>query len=316
MPILGTTAPTPQTDPVGVPEDDRRLEFRRTDGTDIIDWSGDEWIARVGATGLDSPPREVIRDRVPGLPGSRLLEIRDTEREVFLPLHIRSLDGDYRTVLQKLARLRGHLGWRDRPTISDEGSFDLVAVADGSNRSLRCVLLEGMEGDYGRDVSFSAWRIIGLRLLAADPFWRGQEWTTPPIQLPESSAFLSATAVFPRALGASVAFGAAIPVTIGGDVPSAPVIDITGPATTATITSPQGLAVSVGAVPAGQTLRIDTGRTLAVTLDGVPAWGSVGTSPQWAPLPPGAATITIAVTGAAPATKALVHGRETWETAW
>lgn len=317
MPILaqnvGGSGPV-----VVIPVDDRRLEFAALDGSDLISWSDDAWIARVGLTGIDIPTREIIRQRVPGLPGSRLVEIRDDEREVFVPVWTRALDRDYRTNLAQLARVRGMLDYRAGTYADDDGTFDLVAHSSNGRRSLRCTYVDGLEGDYSSGAAYSTWRIFGLRLLAVDPYWHGQPWSTPVVALPAPAPFLSndPADAFPRALGASVALGANMPVTVGGDVPSPAVIEITGPATSTHITSPQGLDITIGAITGGHTLLIDTGRRRRVLLDGSPAWTLLGDSPQWRALPPGEASISVQVTGADTDTRARVYGDSLWETAW
>lgn len=317
MPILARIQRTALRTEV-IPVDDRRLEFESLDGRDIIDWSGDPFISVAGLTGVDLPPQETIREQIPGLPGGRLREVRDLERTVFLPMHVRPADRDWRALLANLGRVAGHLNWRDRDYVAAEGTFDLVAYSGVTGRrSLRCTYLEGMEGDYGADVAFGTWQILGIRLLAVDPYWRGQQWSTPTVGIPDVRPFLSDNpADHPWGLSPSVALGEEMPVTVGGGVPSPAVVELTGPATTTHITSPQGLDVTLGALSAGQTLTLDTGRTKRCQVDGSDAWNLLGDSPQWRPLPPGEAAITIAVTGATSATRARVYGTELWQTAW
>jgi hypothetical protein len=299
-------------------DDDRRLEFWSLDGASVIDWCGEEFIAQQGAQGLDLGPREVIRQQVQGLAGSRLVEIRDLEREVFLPLWVRANDRNYRTNLLQLRELRGFLDYRDRDYATAQGTFDLVAISGpGGTRRLRCTLLEGMEGDYGRG-AFQSWRTIGLRLLAVDPHWHGEQWSTPSVTLPEPIPFLSDSLAypFPRAISGSLALGANMNIGIPGDLPSPAVVEIFGPADSAHVTSSSGLDVHIGGVASGQTLIVDTGRTRQVLLDGSPAWGLLGPSPRWVPLPPGQSSVTITVTGATTATSARVFGETRWQTAW
>lgn len=319
MPILADIFDqlTPSKPVVVVPIDDRRLEFESLDGVDLISWSGGEWIVRSGISGLDVPPRNVIRDTVPGLPGSRLIEIRDLEREVFLPVTTRPDDRDYRSNLKQLAMLRSFMDYRTSDYTAADGTFDLVAYSDSGRRTLRCTYLEGLEGDYGADVMFSSWRMLGITLLAVDPYWHGEQWSTPVVGLPTPQPFLSNDpAAHPWGLAPSVALGTGMPVTVTGDVPSPAMIELIGPSTSTRISSPGGLDVTIGAVADGQVVTVNTGRRKQVLLDGVPAWTLLGDSPQWRPLPPGDTTVSIQILGASPATRARVYGTALWESAW
>jgi hypothetical protein len=157
-----------------------------------------------------------------------------------------------------------------------------------------------------------------LELLAVDPYWHGLEWSTPVVTLPAADPFLSNNPAdaFPRKLTPSIALGEEMPLLIPGDVASSAVVELIGPLTSALITSPAGLNVSVGALSAGQVFVLDTGRTKRALLNGVNAWDKVGQSPQWRPLAPGLTTISIEVADATSATAARVYGTSLWETAW
>ncbi|WP_426566375.1 hypothetical protein ACPPVT_07465 [Angustibacter sp. McL0619] len=318
MPVLATIVTLPDNRSIIVP-DTRRLEFESLDGTSLIDWAGDEFIALNGITGIDVPPRDVIRRQLPGLPGSRIDEIRDLERQVFIPVHTRPADRDWRTHLKQLASVRSFLNYRDRDYVAAEGTFDLVGYGDGTRRVLRCTYLSGMEGDYGSDQMFGWWRADGVTLLAVDPYCRGSEWSTPVVQLPIVAPFLSNDPAdgFPRAITASVALGANMPVIIGGDVPTPGTVELIGPADSTHITSPAGLDVTLDAIDTGDLLVLQTGRTKSLTLNGVRADELlIGDSPQWAPFQPGATTVSIVMTGASSDTRARVYGTELFETLW
>lgn len=304
-----------------IPIDDRRLDFRSLSGSREVKWNlaGPRSLSVLDKTlGLDVPPREVIRDRVPGLEGSRIRLIRTGEREVFLPLLVRSPDGDWRWVLDKLAEIRALQDYRQVDYVNEDGTFDLVARARGAERRLRVSYLDGMEGDYGQDTSLPELRIFPLRLLATDPYWYGEPWSTNQVTLPAPAPFLSNDPgdAFPRAITASVALGSDMPLVIPGDVPSPASIELVGPATETVITSPAGLNVTIGEIADGDTFRLDTGRRKSATVNGVDAWELVGASPQWRALPPGETTISVQVTGATEGTSARVFGSSLWETAW
>lgn len=320
MPILvNFPAPEPTPAPLSIRET-RSLDFRSIDGARTLDWSGDEFIMSPGVTGLNVPPRELVTERVPGLEGERLREIRTGSRTVVLPFLVVSGDYDTDSHLEQLARVRAFCDYRGLDYAVEEGTFDLVAKSGrGGERTLRCSYVDGMEGAWGVEVgNGSYYSTFDTKLLAVDPYWHGEEWSTPVVVLPKVAPFLSNSLAnpFPRPVSASVALGADMPVTVGGDVPSAAVIELTGPATSTHITSPQGLDVTIGAIGAGHTLLLDTGRRLRCELDGSTDWSLVGDSPQWAWLPPGDASISVEVSGATEATSARVYGTSLWETAW
>lgn len=318
MPILAVVDTTPGEPPRVIPTDDRRFEFWNLDGTDVLQWSGSEWIIASGIQGIRMAPREVITDTVPGLPGGRLREIRTAMRTVVLPFVVVADSGDYRDHLAQMAHLRSYADFRSVDYASAEGTFDLVAIADGSQRFLRCTYVDGMEGVDGiSDGAGTDFSTFDMKLLAVSPFWRGDQWSTPTVSLPGTRPFLSTnSADHPWGLSPSVAIGSGMPVVVGGDVPSPAVVEIIGPATTTHITSPSGLDVTLGAVGAGETLVLDTGRRKALTVDGVTDWTLLGDSPQWADFRPGPTTVSVTMTGATTATRARVYGTELWETAW
>ncbi len=231
-------------------------------------------------------------------------------------------------MIEGLRRIRYLCDYRRADYVKNEGTFDLVALSPslGIERSLRVSYLEGLEGDYSQPAGYPGWRMIPLSLLAVNPYWRGGEWTTPVVALPQPRPFLrvaSASSGY-LALSTSTAIGADMPVTVGGDVDSPAIIDLTGPADAGTtITAASGLDVTLGALASGDMLSIDTGspltgRQVSVTLNGdVDAgWAKVGLNPKWAPLPPGDATISVVIPGATSATRARVHGSSLNETAF
>lgn len=325
MPILADVGPrgiirTPTGPSV---REARYLDFRSLDGSTVLEWDGDEFIMQSGVTGLNVPPREVITDRVPGMEGERLREIRTTSRTVILPFFVASADLSTATHLEQLARVRAFCNYRRNDYVTDEGTFDLVARGGrGGERTLRCTYVDGMEGEWGVEIgNGSYYSTFDTKLLAVDPYWHGQEWSTPEVALPASLPFVSESPLFSGlgrvAISPSVALGTDMLVTVDGDVPSPVVVDGVGPWASMHITSPQGLDVTIGPVGAGHTLLLDTGRRKRCLLDGATDWSLlVSDSPQWDPLPAGAASISIEVTGATTATRARVHGPTLWETAW
>lgn len=317
MPILATVERLPVMPQAPADEPPCRIDFRSLDGSEWIQCDGSEWINQARLYGVDSPPREVVRDRVPGLPGSRLRQINDLEREVIVPLMVRPQSRTCRAVREALARLRRAADYRRVDYAAAEGHMDLVATSgSGVVRTLRVSLLEGMEGTYeGRG---PGWAVFALRFVAHDPYWHGEDWTTPVVRIPESDPFLSTNPahVWPRRLSPSVALGADMPVEVKGDIPSAPSVEIVGAASSTLITSSTGLHVAVGAIPSGQTFRLATYRTVSATLQGAQAWDLLGSAPVWMPLMPGDATISVVAQDATPSTAARVYGPSLYEAAF
>lgn len=317
MPILASFVRTATVRRALVSDDTRSLDFRSIDGETTVEWDGVFVRILAGALGLDKPPVEVTRDRSPGLPGARLRQVSDLERQVFLPLLVTSAPEDWRGLSKRIAQIRAMVDYRDGDYLTNEGSFDLIATADGVERRLRCEYLDGMEGNYAEDAALPEWRRFGLSLLAVNPYWYGKGWTTPTVSLPESNPFLANDApAHPLRLSSTVALGTDMPVFVPGDVPSSPIVELIGPATTTHITSSSGLDVTIGSLSSGQLFVLDTGRNRAATLDGVSAWNKVGTSPRFRPLAPGGTTISIEMTGATADSRARVYGDALWETAW
>ena len=315
MPILLTLDTAPGEG--GQPDQPCRLDFASVDGAELIEFDSEVWINRRGTTGLDLTPREIVSDRIVGLPGSRLVQVNDLPRDIVTPIMVRLDPGLCRDMRAQLARLRTVLDYRRVDYAALEGHADLVATScDGAIRRLRVSYVDGAEGNYGD--RGDGWAIFALRWVAHNPYWRGDEWTTPLVGVASGEAFLSTNPAdgWPRKLSASVAIGEGMPVPVRGDVPSEPVIDIIGPATSTHITSPSGIDVTIGAVAAGETFRLDTRRGVSPTLNGVEAWDLLSSAPRFAALPPGDTTISIVATGATSATRVRVWGDTLWESPW
>lgn len=318
MPFLvtGSTLPAPSS-PLSVTApvvDDRRLELESLDATRVFTFDGVNCFVMEGVEGLDVPPRELTMSRS-GQGVTRLDVVEDTTRDVFVPLFLSG--ADHLGLLRVLSRLRGFMDHRGVDYRWADGTFDLVAYTGGSGRRLRCAYKDGLGNTSS---TLGDWVSVGLNLVAVWPFWRGVPWSTPVVRLPEAAPFLSNNPVnvWPRKLTRSTALGEAMPVTVGGDVPTAAVIELWGPTTTTTVSSPAGLSVVVSALGAGEHLRVDSGRNRDVALNGVSqsGWGKIARGARWDPLPPGGTTVTIEVTGATASSAAVVYGESLFESPW
>jgi hypothetical protein len=325
VPILaraGATVPTTtgHVEPDPRFNDTRRLDFRSLSG-DVLAWDSPSWIPRTGIEGLHMPPREVVRGQVPGLTGSLLTEIRDVERLVSFPVFVGSDDG-HRAHLDQLARLQSFLDFTGVDYAAAGGTFDLVATSASGVRSLRCAYLEGMEGSEGVD-SGVWWASFGLRLLAVDPYWHGEAWSTRTLRVPGPLGWLSAangtyTATWPGGITNSLVIGAGMPVDVTGDAPPWPTIEVAGPATTFRAQTSSGLDVLlVGGLAAGETLRVVTDpRGRDVTFNGVRDWSRVAPGDRWEPMRPGRSTVTLTMADATEASSARLFGESLFKRAW
>lgn len=326
MPIMATLPPgnsKPVIDP-----DRRQLDFESLDGQ-VLEWTGrpdraTAYIIMTGATGLRVPPRRVTSEAYAGMDGERLLDVSTGPREVTLPVCVAADDRQVNSHLEQLARIRTFIDYRGMDYAALDGTFDLLATQQDSvtQRRLRCIYLDGMEGSEGyADGGWTYLSRFAVKLRAVDPYWHGDEWSTPVVSLPTQLPFLADSGpAHPLRLATPVALGTNMPVTVGGDVPSSAIVELRGPATQTIITSPSGLNVTIGALAAGQSFLLDTNprnrRALLNGVGGPPGWSKVGAGPQWRPLPPGAGTVSIVMSGATAQSSARVYGTDLWETAW
>lgn len=304
--------------PAVIPDASRSLDIQPLGG-EVIGFGARSYVLTSGIQGLDLPPRSVEVDDVIGLDGGRLVSIRTLPRRVSIPMCVASEDARSDTFLALKARVARAMDYRAVDYAANEGTLDLIATRNGIARRLRCVYQDGMEGSLGHAHGEGLyWSTFDVGLLATSPYWRGEEWSTPLVGVASGEPFLSTDPGdgWPRMLSASVAIGEDMPVVVGGDVPSPPVIEIVGPATATSITSSSGMDVTVGAITAGQTFRLDTRRRVSPTLNDVQAWDLLASAPRFAPLSPGETMISVVAEGATSATLVRVWGDSLWESPW
>lgn len=321
MPIIAVTPPvTPPSTSDAVWVDSRMLALATIDDSDEQEFVTDEWVIMPGMTGMGLPPVDVITQQTPGMDGAWLREVRVGPREVFLPI-LAASNTSHVDYLAMLDRLQGFLDARAVADVTAvDGSCQLIARSAWGERRLTTVYLDGMQGDEGQDRAGSYWSTFGVRLLAADPWWRAAEETVLEFKVGSGDPFLATAAsgdVWPRKLAPSVSAGADMPITVGGRVPVWPTIEVVGPATTVTVTTDAGMAVDVGAVIGGETLTLVTDpRRRSARVNGTPAWARVAAGPRFARLSAGSNTISVAVPGATSATRVRLRWHVGWRTAW
>lgn len=321
MPIIAVSAPATPTPPADAGwQDTRRLLLRTLDATDEQEFDDGQWIIMPGATGMGMPPVDVVTQQTPGLDGAWLREVRVGARDVFLPLAVVS-DTSHADYLTKLARLQGLLDFRAVADVTAaDGTLLLVAESVWGARQLTVVYTDGMQGDEGQTAAGTYWATRGLRLLAVDPWWRDAVETVLEFGVGAGAVFLAPAGSglpWPRALAPSVSAGVGMPITVGGTVPVWPTVEIVGPASSVTIATDAGTAVTTTAVTAGETLILVTDpRRRSATVGGVRAWGRVGAAPRFAPLRAGPNTVDVAVPGSTTATKVRLRWHAGWTSAW
>lgn len=310
-PVPVVTAP-PET--VNLFVDSRFLEFRSLDGANVLPFTGREYIASWGMTGMDVPPIEVIEGYVPGMDGSRIDDVKVPSRKIGLPLYVAS-DSSHLGYLQNRASLRQLLNHRGYDWRTNDGTFDLVAHSVMGERSLRCLYLDGMNGDWSQDSAGSWWESFGLQLLNVRTYWYGQRWQTPPLRIPVADQ--SFFAAFPPALSPSAALGSPFTIAIPGEAETWGRVDAVGPCDALTVEAP-GLYVEIpGGLLSGETMTLETsprGRT--ALFDGVKDWTRIGADTRYRQLSPGSAAVTISMPGATSVSQASVSGDSLFLSPW
>jgi hypothetical protein len=329
VPILARFAPDPA--PASPWLDSRSLTLRTIIGADEQpftgggSWAGSyDWVLLPGATGLGLASRELIVETSPGLDGGWLRGRTVGPRQVFLPLFIASPSShvDY------LGRRERLFGFLDEYAVEDmtrtDGTLELVADSALGQRLLRVAYAGGLEGDEGTDTSGRYWCKVGLNLTAVDPYWRATDETVLSFTNTPGRVFLSTTgaARWPRRIVPAVSLaGGGLAVTVPGNVPVWPTIEVTGPTSSTTVTWPgplgEATAVQIGAVGAGQTLLLSTDpRRRYARLDGDEAWSLIGPAPQFGRLKTGAQTIGVATAGTSGSTAVNIRFRASYRSAW
>jgi len=122
---------------------------------------------RPGVRGLTEPPREPFIDETAGVEGGRWRGSRAQVREVFWPISVwRDTDS--------VGWLEYDAAWWRSLDPEVPGRW-VVTHPDGTERHLLCRFLD--DGDPGWDFApgMRAWARYGVRMLAVDPYWRGEQ---------------------------------------------------------------------------------------------------------------------------------------------
>lgn len=317
----GPVVPFPTTPPVLPREDSRVYWLESMDGETVIPLNVDaERILMPGATGLYLPPVDVVTATTPGVPGSQVQELNILEREVFLPMKFAS-DSSQEEFFAQLDELRGLVtsNWFT-PTLGSTGSFRLGVASSKGERLLDVSYKSGMEGAGGGSDGGTRWQKFGLTLVAVDPFFHPREKTSYTFEVHAGEVFLgdgTGIAPWPRPLTASVVIGNGMRLNVGGEVPAWIDMDVSGPATLASVKFPGTNVVMNSAIASGSQLSLVTHpQRRSARLDGAVAWSKIAFNSTFAPLMPGSNTMNVALNSSGDGTSMTVSWLEGFVSAW
>lgn len=210
---------------------------------------GGVWLSNVGIEGMGFPTSTDWTRDTPGLAGQRFTGSKENPRDVFWPVVIDGSDGSW-FELQK--QFWGSL----RP--GEYGAWRVTAP-DGTARELVCRFVPE-DQVYAVDPSTRGVEVHGVRLIADDPWWRGE-----PNGARFSADDLTATPFFldggpaDRLFYLGSGFTAANAfVANPGDVPAWPIWTITGPVDSFSVGIAGSVISAEFTIPDGQFVTIDT----------------------------------------------------------
>jgi hypothetical protein len=200
---------------------------------------GDEARALLGVSGRAMPPIDFTDFAARPNAGSSLTEIRHGAREVAVPVALLGdVQAGVRTWSRRFDPVRGEGRLRARSTAGD--------------RDLPCRYVGGLDGAV-EDVP-SLRRFVAV-FRAFDPYWRDVNATQVTIERGELGLWLP----WPPVTVVSDDVFATVTVNNDGDVQAFPVWTVSGPATSVSLTTDRGDALTVAfPINANETLTIDT----------------------------------------------------------
>ena len=309
-----------------------KLVLESMDGSVRIPLDGTGGFIRMpGSTGLEMPPMEVVTQGIPGVPGTRLADVRVMQRPIFIPIYL-GADGDtlaFRQMLRTLYRLIDPL---------DVNTFRLVGETSTGSRELIVTYVSGLEGADDAMASGLSWAKVGLNLVANSPYARGRTDRTLEFRYVSSpTPFLGVVGgsdtPWPSALSSTAVIGTGMAVTVESDIPVYPVVELVGPMDsftgtlspvvvasdgTETTVTEQAWSVSIPAgVPANGTFRAVTDpRSRSFRLNGALAGGRVALGSRLRPFYPGRNTLDVAAPGTTEATIIRISWRPLFRSLW
>jgi hypothetical protein len=229
--------------------------FQWTDVNDVVwDLDGGLVALRPGVMGLGLPGTDQYLRSSAALDGQRLVGSRTRARRVFWPVSIRGTDE-----AEWLATSRAFFAGL---STDKTGTFEVTAN-DGQVRTIALRLQSQDEQEFDDAPGLFPFEVVGIDLVADDPFWRGPEVSKTFQTAEDSVPFFETgpTHVF-NLMSSSTTASAT--VTNSGEVDSWPLWTVTGPATEFSIGVDGSVISGVIIVPDGQYLLIDTDPTVQV----------------------------------------------------
>lgn len=239
-----------------------------------------------GSNGLGLPPVSVASsDRIGGH-GAMTRGVRYDVRKVFLPILIHKQTfkdaTEARRELYKL--LAPHLG---------EVTIKIFDPPTGSTRTIKGLLIDGLEGDFG-DGFHGRWQTIGLEFQCNSPWWESEERVIDLRLSPAEKPFISDwSPFFPVVIGQSTVNGNFI-VSVSGDEPVYPEWTIVGPGSDLVISNGTQSFKILKDFKADETVTINM-ETGQMSPD---LWSYTTLDSSLFPLQPGDNTLTISMVNA------------------
>lgn len=249
-----------------------------------------------GSTGLGIAPTEVETVAIPSGNGSLLRHTRLQEREIYMPIALFGQSWEHLDTLRdELMELLDPLRGPVRVTVQSQ-------TRNQDARWVDAVYTGGLEGDYSKDYNGITQR-LGVKLRAADSFWRLDTVTRQWQIAPGVKPFLSkTTSFFPIILTSSSIAGRFL-IDVQGQEPVWPVWTVTGPGEDLTITS-GGKRIRIdGALKAGEVITIDTANGDVYNGENLNGelWSRVSLDTELFQLQPGGQDVQVTLTGASEA---------------
>ncbi|WP_163540840.1 hypothetical protein [Occultella kanbiaonis] len=176
-----------------------------------------------------------------------------------------------------------------------------VTQPDGTWRELTCRPLRDGAGGWRDMPGARSWKHYAIEMVAEDPFWYGPPIESPLWKQADPIDYIPEEGAPPLHPGSIQTFGSAV-MSNPGDEPASPLWTVQalpgGSGVSSVSLSVGGVSTGFGAIPAGQTLTIDTDpRVQQAMLNGVDVTGSL-TSWDFPQILPGAdVPIGITMTG-------------------
>lgn len=250
---------------------------------DLKDAAGGVVLANEDVTGLWFPPIERHTSKSQSIPGTRHRGWDVDERGVFWPLLVYSRAGSREWLLRNDAFMRTmHPG--------KTGIWQVTTIL--GSRRLRC-RFDGGTGTFSRDPAKVGWQIYGVKMVAEDPFWMGEDvsitWQSTGATAAERDFWPDNDAEDGFYLSGAFTSGSAV-VTNPGDVDAYWRHILTGPINAGAEIGVAGETLTLGApVAAGQSVAIDTrpDRLTMIRNDGVSLYMTANSRASFPPLPAG-----------------------------